>query len=87
MYELCRNCEVKRASKYAVDVTLGPDTANIYLVLSDNGISPGTVKQNVPDTQRDFLLLSLRKAARVSLRFRAGRLDLSPKTEQEVGSE
>ncbi|XP_067227836.1 E3 ubiquitin-protein ligase TRIM39-like isoform X1 [Chanodichthys erythropterus] len=41
---------LKSVQKYAVDVTLDPDTANPYLILSDVGkqVRHGDIKQNVP---------------------------------------
>uniref|UniRef100_A0A8C2H4L3 E3 ubiquitin-protein ligase TRIM39-like n=1 Tax=Cyprinus carpio TaxID=7962 RepID=A0A8C2H4L3_CYPCA len=42
--------------KYAVDVTLDPDTANPYLILSDDGkqVSDGDIEQDVPENPKRF---------------------------------
>ncbi|XP_048009963.1 E3 ubiquitin-protein ligase TRIM11-like [Megalobrama amblycephala] len=47
---------LKWAQKYAVDVTLDPDTANPYLILSDNGkqVSHGDTEQDVPENPKRF---------------------------------
>uniref|UniRef100_A0A8C1UEA2 E3 ubiquitin-protein ligase TRIM39-like n=1 Tax=Cyprinus carpio TaxID=7962 RepID=A0A8C1UEA2_CYPCA len=44
------------AQKFAVDVTLDPDTANPYLLLSDDGkqVSRGNIKQDVPENPKRF---------------------------------
>ncbi|XP_071358967.1 E3 ubiquitin-protein ligase TRIM21-like [Trachinotus anak] len=51
MKKLCSHAELKRVQQYAVDVTLDPDTANPYLILSDDGkkVNCGDVKKNFPD--------------------------------------
>ncbi|XP_062863529.1 E3 ubiquitin-protein ligase TRIM39-like [Trichomycterus rosablanca] len=48
--------ELKRIQQYAVDVTLDPDTANLFLVLSDDGkqITHENTKQNLPDIPKRF---------------------------------
>ncbi|XP_029317395.1 E3 ubiquitin-protein ligase TRIM21-like isoform X2 [Cottoperca gobio] len=48
--------ELKRVQKYAVDVTLDPDTANPELILSDDGkqVSHGDVKKNLPNYPKRF---------------------------------
>ncbi|KAM3623969.1 uncharacterized protein V6R79_017510 [Siganus canaliculatus] len=52
------DAELKRVQQYAVDVTLDPDTANPYLVLSEDGkrVNPGSVKKNLPDNPARFSL-------------------------------
>ncbi|XP_068585152.1 E3 ubiquitin-protein ligase TRIM21-like [Cebidichthys violaceus] len=48
--------ELKMVQKSAVDVTLDPDTANPWLILSDDGkqVKPGDVKKNLPDNPERF---------------------------------
>ncbi|KAI4788134.1 hypothetical protein KUCAC02_036050 [Chaenocephalus aceratus] len=48
--------ELKRVQKYVVDVTLDPDTAHPYLILSDDGkqVSLGDVKKNLPNKPERF---------------------------------
>ncbi|XP_062296781.1 E3 ubiquitin-protein ligase TRIM21-like [Scomber scombrus] len=48
--------ELKRVQQYAVDVTLDPDTANIWLILSDDGkqVNCGDVWKNLPDNPERF---------------------------------
>ncbi|XP_051737512.1 E3 ubiquitin-protein ligase TRIM39-like isoform X2 [Ctenopharyngodon idella] len=48
--------ELKRMQQYAVDVTLDPDTANPYLILSDDGkqVRHGDIRQNLPDNKERF---------------------------------
>uniref|UniRef100_A0A668AJS0 Uncharacterized protein n=1 Tax=Myripristis murdjan TaxID=586833 RepID=A0A668AJS0_9TELE len=48
--------ELKRVQHFEVDVTLDPDTANPYLILSDDGkqVSHGDVKKNLPDNPERF---------------------------------
>ncbi|KTG36692.1 hypothetical protein cypCar_00009616 [Cyprinus carpio] len=47
---------LKWAQRFAVDVTLDPDIANPYLILSDDGkqVSDGDIKQDVPETPKRF---------------------------------
>ncbi|CAM4674669.1 unnamed protein product [Leuciscus chuanchicus] len=47
---------LKFVQKFAVDVTLDPDTANPRLILSDDGkqVSRGDVKQDVPENPKRF---------------------------------
>lgn len=49
--KLCADAELKRVQQYTVDVTLDPDTANPYLILSADGkrVSCGDVKKSLPD--------------------------------------
>ncbi|XP_016305059.1 E3 ubiquitin-protein ligase TRIM39-like [Sinocyclocheilus anshuiensis] len=44
------------AQKFAVDVTLDPDTAYPYLILSDDGkqVSDGVIEQDVPENPKRF---------------------------------
>ncbi|XP_046706755.1 E3 ubiquitin-protein ligase TRIM21-like [Silurus meridionalis] len=48
--------KLKRIQQYAVDVTLDPDTAYPYLVLSDDGkqVTCGDTSQNFPDNPKRF---------------------------------
>ncbi|XP_074489691.1 E3 ubiquitin-protein ligase TRIM21-like isoform X2 [Sebastes fasciatus] len=48
--------ELKRVQQSAVDVTLDPDTAHTYLILSDDGkqVNCGDVKKNLPDNPERF---------------------------------
>ncbi|XP_031135704.1 E3 ubiquitin-protein ligase TRIM21-like [Sander lucioperca] len=48
--------ELKRVQQFAVDVTLDPNTANPYLILSDNGkqVHDSDVKKNLPDNPERF---------------------------------
>ncbi|XP_033944176.1 E3 ubiquitin-protein ligase TRIM39-like [Pseudochaenichthys georgianus] len=48
--------ELKRVQKYAVEVTLDPDTAHPELILSRDGkqVSLGDVKKNLPDNPERF---------------------------------
>ncbi|XP_075945789.1 E3 ubiquitin-protein ligase TRIM21-like [Anarhichas minor] len=48
--------ELKRVQQSAVDVTLDPDTANPWLILSDDGkqVKLGDVRNNLPDNPERF---------------------------------
>ncbi|XP_050952107.1 E3 ubiquitin-protein ligase TRIM39-like isoform X2 [Labeo rohita] len=47
---------LKWAQKFAVDATLDPDTANPYLILSNDGkqVSEGDIKQDIPENPKRF---------------------------------
>ncbi|XP_068585192.1 E3 ubiquitin-protein ligase TRIM21-like [Cebidichthys violaceus] len=51
--------ELKRVQKSSVDVTLDPDTANPWLILSNDGkqVKHGDVKKNLPNNPERFNLL------------------------------
>ncbi|XP_056597465.1 E3 ubiquitin-protein ligase TRIM39-like [Triplophysa dalaica] len=54
--ELKNNVVLKRMQQYAVDVTLDPDTANPYLILSDDKkqVRTGDMKNKLPDSSNRF---------------------------------
>ncbi|XP_044198380.1 E3 ubiquitin-protein ligase TRIM21-like [Thunnus albacares] len=56
MKKLLAEVELKRVQRYAVDVTLDPNTANPWLILSDDGkqVNHGDVKKNLPDNPERF---------------------------------
>ncbi|XP_062293025.1 E3 ubiquitin-protein ligase TRIM39-like isoform X2 [Scomber scombrus] len=56
MKKLFAEAELKKVQQYAVDVTLDPDTANIWLILSDDGkqVNCGDVRKNLPDNPERF---------------------------------
>ncbi|XP_062863108.1 E3 ubiquitin-protein ligase TRIM21-like [Trichomycterus rosablanca] len=86
--EKMRETELMRIQQYAVDVTLDPDTANPYLVLSDDGkqVTCGNTKQNLPDTPKRFTRYSFILAKQS---FSSGRfyyeVQVSGKTEWDLG--
>ncbi|XP_026182439.1 zinc-binding protein A33-like [Mastacembelus armatus] len=56
MKRLCAEAELKRVRQYGVDVTLDPDTASAYLILSDDGkqVKSSHIQKNVPDNPQRF---------------------------------
>ncbi|XP_067442088.1 E3 ubiquitin-protein ligase TRIM21-like [Thunnus thynnus] len=57
MKKLLTEAELKRVQQYAVDVNLDPDTASMYLILSDDGkqVNCGNVRKNLPDSPKRFI--------------------------------
>ncbi|XP_033982714.1 pyrin-like, partial [Trematomus bernacchii] len=56
MKKLLSEVELKRVQQYEVEVTLDPDTAQPYLILSDDGkqVKHGDVRKNLPDNPERF---------------------------------
>ncbi|XP_022616419.1 E3 ubiquitin-protein ligase TRIM21-like [Seriola dumerili] len=56
MKKLINEAELKRVQQYAEDVTLDPDTANHWLILSDDGkqVHDSDVRKNLPDNPERF---------------------------------
>uniref|UniRef100_A0A668A4G7 E3 ubiquitin-protein ligase TRIM21-like n=2 Tax=Myripristis murdjan TaxID=586833 RepID=A0A668A4G7_9TELE len=56
MKKLCADLELMRVQQFEVDVTLDPDTANPFLILSGDGkqVKHGDVKKNLPDKPGRF---------------------------------
>ncbi|XP_042243677.1 E3 ubiquitin-protein ligase TRIM21-like [Thunnus maccoyii] len=56
MKKLLGEVELKRVQQYAVDVTLDPDTAYFWLILSDDEkqVNDSDVKKNLPDNPERF---------------------------------
>ncbi|XP_031162523.2 E3 ubiquitin-protein ligase TRIM21-like [Sander lucioperca] len=56
MKKLLSESDLKRVQQYEVDVTLDPDTANPWLILSDDGkqVKLGDVGKNLPDNPERF---------------------------------
>ncbi|XP_075999970.1 E3 ubiquitin-protein ligase TRIM39-like [Genypterus blacodes] len=54
--KLLKKVELKRVQQFAVDVTLDPNTANLYLILSDDEkqVHLGDVLKNLPDQPQRF---------------------------------
>ncbi|KAI4893985.1 hypothetical protein NFI96_021044, partial [Prochilodus magdalenae] len=81
--------ELKRIQQqYSVDVTLDADTANLHLILSDDGkrVTCGDTKQNLPDTPKRFTYycIILGKEGFSSGRFYY-EVQVSGKTEWDLG--
>ncbi|KAL6106227.1 trim39 [Pungitius sinensis] len=80
--------ELKRVLQSAVDVTLDPDTANPYLILSDDGkqVKPGDVMKNLPDNPERFnrCVLVLGKQGLSSGRFYY-EVQVKEKTDWDLG--
>ncbi len=56
MKKLLSEAELKRVQRFAVDVTLDPDTAHPALILSDDGkqVHHGVMKKNLPNNPERF---------------------------------
>ncbi|XP_034528896.1 zinc-binding protein A33-like [Notolabrus celidotus] len=56
MVQMCCDVDLKRVQQYAVDVTLDPDTASPYLILSDDErqVKSADTQKNVPDYPQRF---------------------------------
>ncbi|XP_051258021.1 E3 ubiquitin-protein ligase TRIM21-like [Dicentrarchus labrax] len=80
--------ELKRVQQYAVDVTLDPDTAQPWLILSDDGkqVKHGDVKKNLPDNPQrfDYCSCVLAKQSFSSRRFYYG-VQVKGKTKWDLG--
>ncbi|XP_063739109.1 E3 ubiquitin-protein ligase TRIM21-like [Eleginops maclovinus] len=80
--------ELEAVQKYAVDVTLDPDTAHPSLVLSDDGkqVNPGDEKKNIPNHPERF---SLNPCVLGKQSFSSGRfyfeVQVKGKTEWDLG--
>ena len=59
--EKLSDSELRRMQQYSVDLTLDPDTAHPYLILSEDGkqVSHGNVKKNLPNNKERFSLFSV----------------------------
>ncbi|XP_058249823.1 E3 ubiquitin-protein ligase TRIM39-like [Hemibagrus wyckioides] len=79
---------LKRIQQYAVDVTLDPDTANPYLILSDDGkqVICGDTEQNLPDNPErfNFYVIVVGKEGFTSGRFYY-EVQVRGKTEWDLG--
>ncbi|XP_047431886.1 zinc finger protein RFP-like [Mugil cephalus] len=87
MKKLSADAELKRVQQFAVDVTLDPETANIQLLLSDDGkqVNHQDIAQNLPDSPNRFLCYSVLGKQR----FSSGRfyfeVQVKEKTDWYVG--
>ncbi|XP_034721284.1 E3 ubiquitin-protein ligase TRIM21-like [Etheostoma cragini] len=54
MKKMCADVELKRVQRFAVDVTLDPETANLYLILSEDWkqVRRGDENLNLPDNPK-----------------------------------
>ncbi|XP_045892932.1 E3 ubiquitin-protein ligase TRIM21-like [Micropterus dolomieu] len=88
MKKLLSEAELERIQLYAVDVTLDPDTANPYLILSYDGkqVKYGDVWKNLSDNPKRFSLIPsvLAKQSFSSGRFYY-KVQVKGKTEWDLG--
>ncbi|XP_034719079.1 E3 ubiquitin-protein ligase TRIM21-like [Etheostoma cragini] len=88
MKELCTDVELKRVKQYAVDVTLDPDTASSYLILSEGGkqVKCSDTQNDVPDNPLRFSICNgvLGKQSFSSGRFYF-EVEVGGKTEWDLG--
>ncbi|TKS91142.1 Nuclear factor 7, ovary [Collichthys lucidus] len=88
MKKLCADTELKRVQQYAVDVTLDPDTASPYLVLSDDEkqVKSVVIEKNIPDNPKRFSMCNgvLGKQGFCSGRFYF-EVQVKDKTEWDLG--
>uniref|UniRef100_A0A0F8ALI7 Zinc-binding protein A33 n=2 Tax=Larimichthys crocea TaxID=215358 RepID=A0A0F8ALI7_LARCR len=88
MKKLCADTELKRVQQYAVDVTLDPDTASPYLVLSDDEkqVKSVVIEKNIPDNPKRFSMCNgvLGKQGFSSGRFYF-EVQVKDKTEWDLG--
>ncbi|XP_051955502.1 zinc-binding protein A33-like isoform X4 [Xyrauchen texanus] len=79
---------LRRMQQYAVDVTLDPDTAHPYLILSDDGkqVTHGDIEQKLPDKPErfDYCVCVLGKKGFSSGRFYF-EVQVKGKTEWDLG--
>ncbi|XP_051247661.1 zinc-binding protein A33-like [Dicentrarchus labrax] len=88
MEKLCAEIELKRVQQFAVDVTLDPDTASPFLILSDDEkqVKSDVIQRNVPDNPQRF---SFCNGVLGRHSFSSGRfyyeVNVSKKTEWDLG--
>ena len=86
--KLCADVQLKRVQRYVVDVTLDPDTASPYLILSDDGkqVKSDEMHNNVPDDLTRFSVCNgvLGKQSFTSGRF-YNEVQVRGKTDWDLG--
>ncbi|XP_078112475.1 E3 ubiquitin-protein ligase TRIM21-like [Sander vitreus] len=86
--KLLPDSDLKRVQQYAVDVTLDPDTANPWLILSEDGkqVTFSDVRKNLPDNPErfDICVVVLAKQSFSSGRFYY-EVQVKGKTEWDLG--
>nr|XP_046234441.1 zinc-binding protein A33-like [Scatophagus argus] len=86
--KMCADIKLKKAQQYMVDVTLDPDTASPYLILSEDGkqVKCDEIQKSVSDNPKRF---SVCNAVLGSQSFSLGRfyyeVDVTGKTDWDVG--